>query len=95
MTNASGVSLRPRSVAWPLRFAARLLHLRDVGLVELRDVRQVHPARVQARPGDLLDPRQRLALDRAERGEIDGRDPRQCAAAGGRAVPRSGARAHA
>ena len=47
------------------------LDVGDVGFVELRDVRNVHPAGMQARPGDLLDAAQRLALDRAELREID------------------------
>ncbi len=66
--------------------------LGDVRLVELRDVRQVDPARVQARTGDLLDARQRLALDRAERREVDDRHvrPRRTrAAAAGAPMPDS------
>ncbi len=52
---------------------AALLELGDVGLVVLRDVRDVHPARVQARARDLLDTGQRLGLDRAVLREVDRR----------------------
>ncbi len=51
--------------------------LGDVGEVVLGHVRQVDPARLQARPGDLLDPRQRLQFDLAEFREIDLRRLRQ------------------
>ena len=52
--NASGVSLTPALSALRLESLAHLLELGDVGLVELRDVRQIDPARVQPRPGDAL-----------------------------------------
>ncbi len=58
---ASGVSLMPSS-APSTSVVAHRLELGDVGLVELRDVRQVHPARMQPRPGDALHARQRLDL---------------------------------
>ena len=53
------------------------LEIGDVGLVELRDVRNRDPVAVQIRPGELLDARQRLRLDRAELGEVDFRPGRQ------------------
>ena len=67
---ASGVSFTPAASALLLEARAQLLELGDVGLVELRDVRDVDPAGVQARPGDALDARQRLGLDRTELREI-------------------------
>ena len=54
-----------------LELGAHVLERGDVRLVELRDVRNVEPARVQTRPGDLLDAGQRLGLDRAELREVD------------------------
>src|SRR6185503_1594389 len=56
---------------------ARLLERGDVGLVELRDVGDIYPARVQARPRDLLDPRQWASLDRAEGRKVDSWHSRQ------------------
>ena len=53
------------------------LEVGDVGLVELRDVRDRDPVAVQVGPGELLDARQRLRLDRAELGEVDLRPRRQ------------------
>src|SRR6185312_16957023 len=50
-------------------------------------MRDVDPACLQARAGDALDARQRLRLDRTERGEVDGRN------GGQRAATRSGSRA--
>ncbi len=73
---ASGVSLMPPAAAFSFSFVAQRLELGDVGLVELRDVRDVHPARMQPRAGDPLDARQRLGLDRPELREVDGRHRR-------------------
>ena len=80
MMKASGVSLMP---AWPPPPSglASFLHRRDVRFVDLRDVRQVHPARLQSRPGNLLDAAERLELDRAELRKIDARDLGQSAVA--------------
>ena len=50
---------------------AKRLELGDVGVVELRDVRDHHPVAREVRAGDLLDARQRLRLDRAELREVD------------------------
>jgi hypothetical protein len=50
---------------------AESLEIRDVGLVELGDVRNRDPVAVQIRPGQLLDARKRLRLHRAELGEVD------------------------
>ena len=47
-----------------LELVARLFELGDVRFVDLRDVRDVDPARLQARAGDLLDAAERLDLDR-------------------------------
>ena len=63
--------------ALSLSASARLLELGDVRFVELRDVRDVDPARLQARTGDPLDARQRLRLDGSELREIDLRQRRQ------------------
>ena len=52
--------LDARGLRLVLEAGAQLLELGDVGLVELRDVRDVDPAGMQARPGDALDARQRL-----------------------------------
>ena len=43
----------------------------DVGVLVLRHVRHVEPARLQARAGNALDARQRLDFDGAEFREID------------------------
>ena len=53
------------------------LEIGDVGLVELRDVRDRDPVAVQVGARELLDARQRLRLDRAELGEVDVRPGRQ------------------
>ena len=86
---ASGVSLMPSLRGLLLELGAHVLESGDVRLVELRDVRNVDPARMQARPGDLLDARQRLGLDGAELREVDLRH------AGQRAARASGSRAAA
>ena len=70
---ASGVSLMPCSVAFDLEFVAQLFQIRDVGLIELRDMRQVHPAGMQARAGNLLDARQRLDFHLTEGRKVDHR----------------------
>src|SRR5690606_37546076 len=69
-----------------LERVARLLERRDIGLVVLRDVRQVDPARVQPCAGDALDARQRLVFDLAELREIDLGHGRQGRAGRGRAA---------
>src|SRR5205807_1931639 len=56
---------------------ANLLELGDVGQVELRDVRDIHPARMQPRAGDPLDARQGLDRGGAELREVHRRDRRQ------------------
>ncbi len=48
-----------------LQARAQLLEIGDIGLVELRDVRNVDPGRLQARTRDLLDAGERLRLDRS------------------------------
>ena len=55
---------------------AEFLELGDVAFVVIGDVRDHHPVAVQVGAGNLLDARERLALDRTELGEIDLR-PRQ------------------
>jgi len=54
-----------------LEAGARFLERGDVGLVELRDVGDVDPARMQAWTGDLLDARERSSLDRPEGRKVD------------------------
>ncbi len=78
---ASGVSLMPALRRRILQLAAQCLELGDVRLIELRDVRDVDPACMQARARNPLDARQRLRLDGAELREVDGRNDRQRAAA--------------
>ena len=68
---ASGVSLMAALRRRILQLPAQGLELGDIRLVELRDVRDVDPARMQARAGNALDARERLGLDRTERGEVD------------------------
>ncbi len=46
-------------------------HLGDVGQILLGDMRDHRPVAGEVGPGQLLDPRQRLALDLTEPGEID------------------------
>ena len=53
-----------------LERAAQRFEFGDVRFVELRDVRDVDPRRLQARAGDLLHAIERLDLDRAERGRV-------------------------
>ena len=53
------------------------LHVGDIRLVILRDMRNIHPARVQARTGNFLNATQRLFFDRPELAEIDLRHFRQ------------------
>ena len=65
-----------------LERAAQRLEIGDVALVVLRDVRDVDPRGLQARPRDLLHARERLDLDRAERGVVDHGDFRQRRARG-------------
>ena len=48
------------------QLGTRILEVGDIRLIELRDVWDVYPARMQSRPGDLLNPRQRLGLDFAD-----------------------------
>ena len=74
--NASIVTLTPAFSFSLLRRDAERFEIGDVGLVELRDVRNHHPVAREVGAGDLLDPRQRLRFDGAELGEIDLR-PRQ------------------
>src|SRR3954471_47137 len=59
-----------------VRLLAERLEVGDVRLVVVGDVRDHHPVAVQVRAADLLDPRQRDALDLAELREVDLR-PRQ------------------
>ncbi len=66
-----------------LELGARGFQLGDVGLVELRDVRKIDPARLQARPGNALDAAQRLDFDGTELREIGHLDARQTAGRGG------------
>ena len=54
-----------------LQFAAQVFEVGDVGFVELGDMREVDPARMQTRTRDLLDARQRLGFYWAEQREID------------------------
>src|ERR1700676_5803693 len=54
------------SIGFGLERLARLLELGDVSLVELCDVRQIDPARVQSRSGYALHAAQRFDFDRAE-----------------------------
>src|SRR6185437_10166590 len=60
------------------------LEIGDVGVVELRDVRDHHPVAREVGAGNLLDPRDRLRLDRSEFREVHARPWQQiqCAAAG-------------
>src|SRR4030095_9291406 len=69
-----------------LQLVARLLEIADVRLVHLPHVRHVEPARLKARPGDLLEATERLDLDRAELREVDLGHSRQGAARGRRAA---------
>ena len=88
---ASIVSLKPFfSVSDGLRLAEGL-EVGDVGLVELRDVRDRDPVAVQVGAGELLDARQRLRLDRAELGEVDLRPGRQVERQRRRRLARAGA----
>ena len=68
---------RRESDATFFRRAFKLLPFRFefgyVGKIMLRDMRQINPARLQARTGDFLDPRQWRDLDFAELREIDRR----------------------
>src|SRR6202035_2677591 len=57
-----------------LEAGAHLLQIRDVRQVELRDVRNIHPAGVQTRPGNALDTRQRLDRRGAELRKVDHRN---------------------
>ena len=52
--------LDARRLRLVLQARAHFLELGDVRLIELRDVRDVDPAGLQARTGDALDARQRL-----------------------------------
>ena len=70
MMNASGVTFTPAAAAFSLSEPRSALEIRDVGFVELRDMRDVDPRGLQARAGDLLHAVERLDLDRAERGRI-------------------------
>src|SRR5262245_26735769 len=56
--------------------------LRDVSDIELRDVRNIDPARMQPRAGDALNPIERPCFDGAELREIDFRYFRQGSGAG-------------
>ena len=81
MMKASGVSEMPRAFAAPLsswRFASRSVMSDEV---VLRDVRQVDPARLQPRTGNLLYACQRLNVDLTKFREIDAGHFRQTAAA--------------
>src|SRR5204863_5394886 len=73
--------LDPALLRLVLERAATLLVLRDVRFVVLRDVRDVDPARVQARARDPLDPAQRLRLYGSVLREVDGRQRGQRRAA--------------
>ena len=53
-----------------LERTAQRFEIGDVRFVELRDMRDVDPRRLQARAGDLLHAVERLDLDCAERGRI-------------------------
>ena len=70
MMNASGVTLTPAAAALSLSEPRSALEIGDVRFVELRDMRDVDPRRLQARTGDLLHAVERLDLDFAERGRI-------------------------
>ena len=85
--NASGVSLMPAFARLALELVAHLLEVGDVGFVHLPDMRNIEPARLQARTGNLLDAAERLDLDGAELREVDFRDFRQRAASRCRAAP--------
>ena len=61
---------------------AQRFEVGDVGIVELRDVRDHHPVAREVGAGDLPDARQRLGFDRAELREV-----RPAATAAGRAPP--------
>ena len=56
---------------------AERFEIGDVGFVVVRDVRNLQPVAMQVRTGELLDARQRLALDLTELREIDLRPRRQ------------------
>ena len=83
---ASGVSRTPSCAALPFERDPRDFEIGDVRIVVLRDVRQIEPARLQARTGDALDARQRLDLDGTELREIDFRHLGQRRACRGRAA---------
>ena len=80
MMNASGVRRTPSCGRLALERDARDVHIGDVGVLVLRDVRQVDPARLQARAGDHLNARQAAWLSTgAELREVDFRHLRQSA----------------
>ena len=81
MMKASGVSLTPAACALSFRLARISSSVRDVGFIELRDVRDVDPARMQPRARDALDARQRLGFHGSELREVDYRHGGQCACA--------------
>src|SRR6202011_4509514 len=64
-----------------LELVARSLEIGDVGFVELRDVRDIDPARMQTRTRNLLNARQRLGFYGTELREVDGRNDWQTASA--------------
>ena len=67
-----------------LQLLAPLLQRGDVGLIVLRDVRDVEPARLQAWAGDLPHPGERHELDLAVLRKVHHRDFRQRRAGGSR-----------
>ena len=70
MMKASGVSRTPSCDALLFERDTRDLQIGDVGILVLRHVRQIEPARLQARAGNPLDARQRFDFDGAELREI-------------------------
>src|SRR5207302_320779 len=66
--------LDARGLRLVLEAGAQLFQLGDIRHVELRDVRNVHPASQQTRPGNALDARQRLHRRGAELRKVDRRN---------------------
>src|SRR6185312_9761349 len=70
-----------------LQTLAQLFELGDVRLIELRDVRQVHPARGESRTGDALHAAEGLHLDGTKLREVGHHHPRPGAAETGTRTP--------
>ena len=75
--NASGVRRYAALLGRPFELLAPRFKIRDVSEVVLRNVRQVDPAGLKARAGDLLDTRQWLNIDLTELRESRHRRPGQ------------------